>query len=60
MNIFHGIDMTNAMFQFSQSFRELKLTETEISLLLPLQMCHSGKILNQSIFLKKIFDYIYI
>jgi hypothetical protein len=43
MNIFHGIDMTDAMFKFSQYFRELNLNETELSLVLPLQMCYSGK-----------------
>jgi hypothetical protein len=43
MNIFHGIDMTDAMFEFSQYFRELNLNETELSLVLPLQMCYSGK-----------------
>jgi hypothetical protein len=41
MNIFHGIDMTDAMFEFSQHFRELNLNETELSLVLPLQMCYS-------------------
>jgi hypothetical protein len=42
MNIFHGIEMTDAMFTFSQCFRELDLNETEISLVFPLQMCYSG------------------
>jgi len=41
MNIFHGIEMTNVMFNFSQRFRELNLNETEIALILPLQMCYS-------------------
>jgi hypothetical protein len=43
MNIFHGMEMTNAMFEFSQYFRELNLNDTELSLVLPLQMCYAGK-----------------
>ncbi len=42
MNIFHGNEMTDAMFKFSQYFREFNLNETEISLILPLQMCYPG------------------
>ena len=34
--------MTNAMFEFSQCFRELHLTDAEIALILPLQMCYTG------------------
>ena len=49
MNIFHGLEMTNAMFEFSQYFRELNLNETELSLILPLQMCYSGKNIKRSI-----------
>jgi hypothetical protein len=41
MNIFHGNEMTDAMFKFSQCFCELNLTEIEISIILPLQMCYS-------------------
>ena len=44
MNQFHGIEMTNAMFEFSEYFRELHLTDAEISLILPLQMCYTGSI----------------
>jgi hypothetical protein len=43
MNIFYGQEMTDNMFQFSHRFRELHLNEAEISLVLPLQMCHPGK-----------------
>jgi hypothetical protein len=49
MNIFHGNELTDGMFKFSQRFRELNLTEIEISLVLPLQICYSG-ILNRDFF----------
>ncbi|CAF1135320.1 unnamed protein product [Adineta steineri] len=40
MNRFYGVKMTDLMFHFSKSLHELNLTETEIALILPLQMCH--------------------
>lgn len=42
MNVLYGIEMTDEMFKFSQCFRDFHLSETEISLIIPLQMCHPG------------------
>ncbi|UJR26525.1 hypothetical protein I4U23_007848 [Adineta vaga] len=41
MNLFYGIEMTDAIFEFSQCLHELHLEETELALIIPLQMLHS-------------------
>ncbi|CAF1301960.1 unnamed protein product [Rotaria sp. Silwood1] len=41
MDILYGVEMTDAMFKFSQCFRNLNLTDSEISLVIPLQMCYT-------------------
>ncbi|CAF0763034.1 unnamed protein product [Adineta ricciae] len=40
MNSFYGYQLTDAMFEFSQCLYELDLNETEIALVIPLQMLH--------------------
>ena len=37
------------MFEFSQYFRELNLNEIEFSLVLPLQMCYSGRLISTAL-----------
>ncbi|CAF3437133.1 unnamed protein product [Rotaria socialis] len=41
MNTLYGVEMVDAMFKFSQCFRNLNLTESEYCLIIPLQMCHT-------------------
>ncbi|CAF2522868.1 unnamed protein product [Rotaria sp. Silwood2] len=41
MDIVYGVEMADAMFKFSRCFHNLNLTEAEISLVMPLQICHT-------------------
>ncbi|CAM4747568.1 unnamed protein product [Rotaria magnacalcarata] len=41
MNTLYGVEMVDAMFKFSQCFRNLNLTESEYCLIIPLQMCYT-------------------
>ena len=43
MNSFHGQTLTDGIFEFARRFRDLNLTENECALVLPFQMCYSGK-----------------
>ncbi len=43
MNELQGNELSNGMFHFCQCLRELHLSETEFSLVLPLHMCYDGR-----------------
>ncbi len=44
MDQLHGKELSDAMFDFCQCFRELNLSESEFSLVLPLHACYYGNI----------------
>lgn len=43
LNFFYGTEMANAMFDFAQSMRDLRLNDRERSLILPLRLCQPGR-----------------
>ena len=43
LNFFYGAEMTNAMFDFAQSMRDLRLNDRERSLIVPLRLCQPGQ-----------------
>ncbi|CAF0775064.1 unnamed protein product [Rotaria sordida] len=48
MDILYGVEMTDEVFKFCQCFHSLNLTETEICLVIPLQMCHTDLTIKDS------------
>ncbi|CAF4241953.1 unnamed protein product, partial [Rotaria sordida] len=48
MDILYGVEMTDEVFKFCQYFHSLNLTETEICLVIPLQMCHTDLTIKDS------------
>lgn len=54
MNTLYGMELVNEMFKFCLCLRNLNLTESEFSLIIPLQMCCAGKLQNLYLFVMEI------